>query len=306
MTYQGIGGCAIVLSFCSVVAGAYPTSYPFENENIEVADILVETPSFTFEDATDPGGYCYYGVWALTLLGGDLTEDNFPMCWHNTGSIMWVMVKIYGAPPLMPQDTWNCTRNELVFADQDFTGEVDGSKYCDQGECCSHLIGKPKYGDDQMAWHSWANDRSSSGLCQPLGTEVMYCLSVGGHYHLNCLGYLIGPNERLVDHPCFDSFIRYWRDCAVFRQAYAPNYSMGLQEPVSYMDRMSVDEMMTWDGSMLYPDRVCHPYSYYFPSEGSTGTESSSGTGSATSAEDSESPAFYMTMIACLFVAFLG
>jgi len=284
----------LLISSVSCVLAAYPTTYPFESEEYVPSSFPASTPDWSFEP-TDPGGYTYYGHIEQTMIGGDITDDNFPFVHHFNGFTMNLLVVIYGAPPVLPLSNWNCTTKGTIFLDSDFTGEIDGNTYCEIGSCCTDLIGVPKYGEDQMTWHTWSNERSASGLCGVVQTEALYCMFVGGHHHLNCQEFAVSPTERLVDiFPCYDNAIKYWLTCAVFKSVYVFQYIIGAQEPATYTEGMAVDEQMAMDGLFIYPDRVCNPYSYYHPAAASSTT----GTTGSTS---STSPAFLTSILSVLF-----
>jgi len=278
-----------------IALSAYPTSYPFENESFVPADVVPGTPDFSFDDATDPGGYTYRGSWKMEVFGGAITDDDMPYVSHHNGFTMWLMVKVYGAPPVLPDSNWNCTLKGTVYAEADFTGVVDGNTICNVGACCTGLIGKPKYGDDQMTWHAWANDRSASGMCGPLETEDLYCVVVGGHFHANCISYNTAADQRLWVVPCYDNIVRYWLTCAVYKQSYAFTYSDGMQDTPTYTDGLSLDQLMGFDGCFTYHDKICNPYSYFFP--GSTGTDS----GSQAADTDASSPASTVHFLTLIF-----
>jgi len=260
-------------------------------------------PDFSFDNDADPGGYIYWGLHELTIFGGTITEDDMPYCAHSNKSTMWLLVKVYGTPPILPLQSWNCTAKDLVLAAKDFTGLINNVKICNVGECCSGLYDKPKYGDDQLAWHSWANDRAASGLCDAPQTEEMYCISVGGHFHTNCYEYYPTPDTRLWNWPCYDNAILYWMTCAVFRQAYAFQYAIGSQDSPIHQNSLSNEEGLTFDGMFSLHDRVCNPYSYYFPDTAGGGGGGDGGKDSKDS-KDSSPAAFSSFVVATVFFLF--
>jgi len=258
-------------ALCAAAAGValgadvFPITWPFENESFTPDDPNAGTPDFSFAPETDPGGYVYRGNWKLEVLGGTVTD--MPHCAHMTQFSMWALVQVYGAPPQLPANSWNCTAKDLAFTEADFTGEVNSVKYCNVGECCKDLLGLGKYGDDQMSWHSWASDRAASGLCDAIAFEKQYCIEVGGHFQTNCYEYFTTPTERIYTMLCIDHFVRYWLNCPVFKQAYSYTYADGAQDSSTYQKDCTISQAMTADTNFLNHDRICEPYSYYYPDD---------------------------------------
>jgi len=285
------GKAYVFFSTCGVVFGAYPSTYPFENESFVPVEVPASTPDFSFNADTDPGGYIYRGNIAMEIFGGTLTDDDIPYCNHSNQYSMWLMVMVYGTPPVLPFQTWNCTTSGLTFVDSDFTGIVNNEKICNVGSCCTAMMGLPKFGSDQMTWHSWADDRAAANLCDVPQTEALYCVLVGGHYQANCYEYYPGPSDRIYMQVCFDNIIHYWLTCTVFKSAYAFSYVAGSQDTPIYQAKLSPEESMSFDAVFTLADRLCHPYSYFFPETLQGQSASSAATSSTSSDTSSESSA---------------
>jgi len=289
--------CFLLLGL-AVVSAAYPTTYPFENEAYVPPEMISGTPNFTY-DNTDTGGYVYYGMYKMKAFDGLLTDDDFPYFPHANGYAYYCLVIVYGAPPALPISVWNCS--SLTFADSDFTGSINGQSVCNVGECCKHIIGKPKFGDDQMDWHTWLEDRAAAAMCDDI-VETEYCILTGGHYQTNCLQYYLAPTDRLVMLPCFDHHMLYWLSCSVFKQSYTV---MLLHEPASYTDGLSNEDSIVSDVATSLGDHVCNPYSYYYPSSTSSNSSPSSESASVSASDDSSSSGTTALASASMVVLFL-
>jgi len=270
----------------------YPKSYPFENENWDVPAIVpVEAPNLTLDPETDTGGYIYWFVVALGKFDGYVQDKDMPYCDQFNGFCMYNLVNTYFVPPVLPLVVWNCTSRLNYFANTDFTGQAAGQKICDVGSCCSEYIGNPKYSVDQMDWHSWLDDRAGAALCGDIKVEDNYCIFVGGDFQMNCIEYHLSALDRLVVTACFDTFVRYYMDCSVFLSVYTP---ASIKEPPAYMAGMSNAETLVHDSVSFLQDKICHPYSYYYPSEAKGGDK----TGDDDDDDDSASAAFTVAAVA--------
>jgi len=287
-----------VLACCLVLCSAsWPTTYPFENEQVVPVEVPAGTPSWTYEPGSDTGGYMYYGAYTMSVYeNGILTDDDMPYCTHMNRGTEYVLVVAYGAPPQLPLSVWNCS--SMVFTDADFTGLLSGAPVCNVGSCCVELIGKPKFSDDQMDYHTAMNDRLASAMCGDL-PEQTYCIFVGGHFENNCIDYVLSAVERLVTFPCFDDWIVYHLSCPVYKQAYT--MFLADTEPDSYFNTLSIEEVQVIDVICFLGDHVCHPHSYYNPSAAVTSASSASTTDSAASNESDESSAAVITLFLCVF-----
>lgn len=268
-------------------SAAYPTTYPFENEAYVPENLPASTPSLTYDD-TDVGGYFF-----TYHYNGDLHQGTAEMPYAFTANGCWAygFVKNFGAPPVLSVSTWNCSLKGIFFGDDDFTGLVNGDKVCDVGSCCSEYVGKVKYSDDQMDWHTWLNDKSAAGLCGDV-PEAEYCIYVAGNFNVNCFEYILSVTERLVTFPCHDNANLFWLSCQVFKSM---GWNIYYVEPPIYEDLMTVEQSFTSQAMVLQPDRVCHPYSYYNPAS-SASSASSGKTSSISSSISSSSAAMVFTL----------
>merc|ERR1712010_442493 len=97
------------IAACVCVANAadvYPSTYPYENEPIQMPDIPMPNRDWTFEDS-DPGGYAAIGLWC-DMNDHDFSERGYSMC-NDCGVCMAHLVYSYGIAPILPIESWNCT-----------------------------------------------------------------------------------------------------------------------------------------------------------------------------------------------------
>jgi len=261
--------------FCTLVAAEqYPSAYPFENEAYVPTELIPGTPNLTYDPATDTGGYTWY-YWVGSHV--TLTEEEFPLAAIMKDFFAYGMVNHFKAPASLPVEFWNCTAKEFMFSASDFTGKVYTSTVCGVGQCCSHLYGKPKFGEDQPDWHEWLTGRISTSLCGDL-MEESYCVLVAGDYETNCLEYLVTPTERLVTYICHDSWVLFYLSCEVMKTSYQLTY---VSEPPAYTNQMSVADTMLLDTVTSLGDKICQPYSYFHPEKTATSNESPTETSSS-------------------------
>jgi len=288
----------LCLGVATCAVASYPASYPFENESYVPADVPAGTPNYAYDD-TDTGGYVYTGAFTLSLFDGTLTDDDFPYWPHQNGFAWYNLVSQYAAPPILPASVFNCSLNDLFFKPADYTGMVNGKKVCNTGECCEYLMGQPKFGDDQLSWHDWFDQRVAAGMCD-LISEDIYCVMVGGHFHLNCMQYYLAPTERLVKVlACYDSWTLYYLTCPVYKQAYT---YMIVLEPDQFMDSLSAEENIITDCGAFAQDRLCHPYSYYYPQTTSDSESETDSSKTSSTASSDSSAAASLAVVATLFL----
>lgn len=299
----------LVYVACSLAA--YPATYPFENEAFVPVGPPAATPSLSYDDE-DEGGYIYYYYARASF---DLTDEDFQSptmfgeetdaAWSptQTGAVRYLLVVQFSAPADLSADVWNCTGKNIVLAASDFTGKVNGQTVCAVGECCKGVYGMPKFGEDQLTWSSWLNDRAAAAMCGDI-EEEMYCVAVGGDFQTNCFDYYLSPDSRLSTFICPDSYLMYYLTCPVFKQAYSTVY-VQFESPV-YLNRCTPEEQISSDAHYFTGDRVCHPYSYYHPStESTSGADSSSGSDSTSTGSSSDSGSSAVSVFfSLLFLAF--
>jgi hypothetical protein len=274
------------------VHASYPSTYPFQNEEMVPPALNEATPSYSF-DESDTGGYIY-----TYHTNRDLNNDVYPFAFTGRDGWMYGFVHVFGAPPLLPDSLWNCSAKDDVgpFADADFTGKSGKQTVCKSENCCKSLIdsGLPKYGNDQMDWAAWLTDKVDTGLCGDIEIEEQYCIFTAGHMNTNCFEYIPEPasGARPLTFPCHDVAVGYWLSCPAYKQGGFEYYDL---EPKNYDDNLTVEQYVVLNSVWLQPDRICHPKSYYIPSSPGPGSESDD--------DDDDSSASKINLLLLAFLA---
>jgi hypothetical protein len=247
--------------------GTYPTAYPFE-VNDYGADLLVlpdtGKPEFTYDDK-DTGGYFLYGGIKSTFDTQDgpvftsigTGETYFYFCQHLGSKFFNVNFWEYDIA------TWNCTAAGNFYEQADFTGKQNGETVCE--ECCTDYMGHAIFGDDTLVRQQLFADFVSANGCDTMD-ETTYCIT-GDSWHWVCLDGYVTREDRLFVKPCYDGFVMHMMTCAVVKAAGAHSYLEAISvEPQSYIDMLSPTEtMIIYSIEYTTMDRVCHPYTYYYP-----------------------------------------
>jgi hypothetical protein len=267
---------ALTLLFCSAHA-AYPASYPFENESLVPVAPRASTPSYTF-DESDPGGYVYYHVYTLT-------EVTVPFALFGTTGMGRHYQAFYGmTTDLLPPSWFNCTDFGLMLGPGSYLSEIAGITMCDPDNCCPKVHGLYTFWDSAFDPEEYESETEvyELGQCSEPYFEDLFCglfdRGLSGGW---CIDYAPSEDEREVMFPCYDSVVRYYFNCVLYKTAgFVYDKSV---EPQNYYDSSTGDEQISQAGVYRRPDKVCHPYSYYYPESSSSASGSSSG-GSSSSA----------------------
>lgn len=304
---------AVVFAVAAItpVLCAYPSTYPFENEVYAPAMLPEATPTYVY-DETDTGGYIYTGIqnYFLTEEAFYAEDGETYEGWGWTAKSMYqgfLLVNSYGVPPILPLTVFNCTApNKPPFTDEMFLGMAGNMEVCKIGSCCSHLIDTPSWGPSET-WHSWLDNLVSGGLCKDAPHEEIYCIYAAGHAQINCLQMNINVLERLYVYPCHDFPSLYWLSCPLSKTAGQPE-ATGKLEPQSYYADMTPQQTIEIGAMHVFPDRVCRPYSYFYPLEVDSVTSSSKSDVSASESATESSGAyayFIDSMLLLLIVCYL-
>jgi len=288
----------LVLPALVSAAISYPATYPFENEKYVPAPLPAETPDWSFDIENDPGGYIYYGPETFTFFPeGIPTDDMFPYTPHNNRFSTFLIAAYFNLSPVQNPEFWNCTLTGNFFEAGNFYGEVNGENICVVGSCCTSYIGLPKWSNDQGDNHDWLNSRVKSALC-PSPVEDLYCMLVNGQSQIACVEMFPSALERIVTPVCYNVYITYYLSCPLFKTVYTPSYEWDTN---TYRNKCSVEEFITYDAHAELQDRVCHPASYYDPSQlKEAGGQPVAG---STQQNDSESSTGWLSVIfACLLL----
>jgi hypothetical protein len=284
-------------------AAAYPAEYPFDNESVVPPAPLEATPSWTF-DTSDNGGYIYTYGYAFATTS-DETEDGF--CYGKNGFWSHYFVVHSGGTPLTSDAEFNCTAKNFVIGDFSHYGIINDNKICEEGECCKDWYGTLSYWPSDSPYMPYYEEVSKSeadgGCDEPFGEQV-YCVFMNNGQQWGCNEQYVTSTERSVTNPCADSFYNHYMGCALYKISgflWRPKI-----EPEEYVAALSPAETNALNAFYFVPDRVCHPYSYYYPetAKSSSASDSSMDSESASeSASESESSGTHVA-IASLAVLF--
>lgn len=312
----------ILLTLLTVVRAYYPTAWPYENEAYVPPELPDATPSRTY-DESDKGGYFFTlmntdqdqvqeeGYRANTNTESGMYPPGTAWAPAGSGAFEFVLVVQYGIVPTLPFQNWNCTdRDSGVYSASDYTGVVSGRNtqtVCVVNECCKDWYGLDKWSDDAMSYHEWLNKQASFGLCDDV-IEPIYCQLVDNHYRTNCYELRPTTTERRVDYGCPDTHMNYWMSCSVYKTV--KMFHGYVMEPVHYTDAQTQEQSILQEVAFQANDKVCHPYSYYFPDtakgdSATSGTTSTASEGTATASEENTSSAESESS-AAPFVAFFA
>jgi len=258
-----------------VAYGAYPTSYPFENESYTPPGVVPGTPSYTWDDE-DTGGYIYQFIYNLQLTDEyfqqrfDENEDLF--CWTKSGSGEYLLVVQFKHAPFNAMGQhWNCTFKNNLFIPEDFTGVIAGKTICEAGSCCQDRIGHFRFGSVE-GFTERTDKLAVTGLCGDM-FEDLYCGLVDGHSTINCQEYVCSSGtcmvtDRLYTALCHDSAVLWALSCPTFKAA-GMTFGFNMEPPL-YMEKLTAVDQIVLHVMEYFPDKVCKPYSYFFPDTAAT------------------------------------
>lgn len=287
-------------------AASYPTQYPFESESLVPPAPLEATPSLTF-DENDAGGYVYTYGYMYDMTESD-TEEGF--CYMRNGLWSHQNVVRNSAPPVMPFQDHNCSANGNKLGEASYFGTVAEVQICAQGECCENYWGTWTYWNSDSPYMGYYDDIGKvyeDGLCEEMFGEPMYCTIMNGAQQWGCIEQYITPTERQVIVNCYDYIYNHYAGCKLYQ---IEGYMWRPQtEPEGYRADSSAEQINAVNALYFAPDRVCHPYSYYFPEYAASSASQSEGQSSSESSmsdtSESSSAAALVTIAAAFVAAFV-
>lgn len=270
----------------------YPTMYPFEKETYKPPTLPETKPidSANFEDKTNPGGYLI-----RNMLCDPYSDDRLA---YSDASFKDTVPESYHAAK--PPGFWECRAAGLnqwkrkgnagtsaskncsaliptggaKYSESSFYPDtLDGKKFCDASTCCKHMNGMLINNPTRIPnTFKHTEDLMQVGLCTELASEYHLCsYSTWTSY---CIEYYIGgktKNQRVNVLPCFDTSVRWLMKCPVFKKSSSSlrGASSILRDwdTDSYFALLSPEQVMVLYPTSKIHDRVCNPYSYYFPEE---------------------------------------
>lgn len=281
--------CFVMLG--TAVGAPYPSTYPYENENFVMPDLLERTPDETFS-ATDPGGYL------LRQQRCDLNDPDWIEVWDKNyydfcAYNMFYMYTIYGIESgIMGTAGWNCSGNPLI-AQSSLTGIINAKTVCT--ECCSAIVGQLEYANDYSSFHDIWNSVDSAGLCDTM-TEAAYCQTVTVLPFL-CIQHYIDAGTRTFIIGCYDATWQHLLTCSIYTNSGVTELIVG-EEPDHYLNAMSPTQQFVVFGMAYHGERVCLPYSYFFPeySKDSSSSTPAGDDGSAPADGDDDSSSLSLAL----------
>jgi hypothetical protein len=291
--------CAVAL-LAGFSAASYPAAYPFENESNVPPAPLEATPSWTFDDA-DPGGYMYSFAFMF-----DITDEMFPFSYGTTGFFSHTNVVRSDLPPIEDISRWNCSAMGNELGPYSYFGVVSDVTICEEGECCKGSWGASALFDVSSPYAPYYDDISKvedDGGCPEMFDEHVYCTFMAAYHPWGCTNQFVSTSEREFVYPCYDSIYNHYSSCTLYKNVgtmWRPSI-----EPEAYIAQSSAEQINAVNGLFWVPDRVCHPYSYFYPDTAKTSSSGSEGSVSETaeSSADSESSAVGFAFAAIIAVA---
>jgi len=256
----------VALASCVSAIDTYPSSYPFENESYQPSAPMAATPSLTYkDDGSDPGGYGYHYIYTRLIV-----EEDIPYCVWNSGAMKWYAVFHREWPDEMADYYFNCTKsgNGAVMGVDTFPGKILEYTWCDPEDCCKEyygLIAKRGTGPNPER-HDKIQERFTGGVCDYGETyhEAVYCAQVSDDFTSWCSEQTISVTERAVVTPCYDHYMIWiFQACKLYKTT--GNF-VELFEPPVYTSLSTVQEnQAAYLMKYQMNDKICRPYSYYFP-----------------------------------------
>jgi len=267
----------------------YPATYPFENEAFVPEDLPASTPDFSYDPASDPGGYYYLGETCdhNTCDAVDTANNRYYTPFEKCRTIEYRFVNTWNIPPLLETQTWNCSSKGTTYSAALYFGVIDGNTICSAGECCSNTYGHVCYSDQEAtALHELYSGISSVGMCDAM-TEAVYCWATV-HEPVDCFENNFQPGLYAFPVPCKDNTILWLLTCNVYKSTGLVE-SFELRDSPTYLNTLTISQQYTFQH--MWPEhrmRNCLPHSYYFP-DTATAADSADSSSTAADATDAAS-----------------
>lgn len=269
--------------------GSYPTQYPFESDSygdLEASELLVlhdtGIPDFTFGDE-DTGGYYLHGgilksmddqsgvVDGVAGVFSSIGGMDYPYFCESLGMGLWTLRLME-----LPVSSWNCTARGNQYSKANFPGTQNGDTICT--DCCTEFYDQWMFGDGTDERQQLFADFVAANGCATM-TEPVYC-STGDSWHWVCIEGYVTREERLFQKNCYDGFVYHMTECSLLKVAGVHDYLESIfAEPKNYIDTLAnFETFVIYSIEYTTFDRVCLPYSYYYPDAASDEDDSSAST----------------------------
>jgi len=265
----------------------YPSTFPFQNEDyVPDTSLLPDvTPDFSYT-SSDPGGYFRRGYYSSNpFLGQTGFNQNGIPIWSPIGADRyipgvtydffnyWGVHSGYGPITDFPWNIFNCTdehfqsaTDDFVFSSRNFPGVMNGEKINCNGDCCSSFKYYNEYSfcTNSMEQLAFFSGVVVSGACD-LPEEVLYC-QITSTWQWYCNERYLSPVLRAGPIlPCFDFGIRWMLTCRLLKISGLGSL-IAAYEPPGYIESTPVlGQFLILMLEFTSPDKVCPPYSYFFP-----------------------------------------
>lgn len=250
----------LLISFAfACEAAVYPSTYPFENEPLSPPILPESTPDYSYDMDNDPGGYI------TKIYKCDLNDPEFMTEAHGNYwdyceyQQMYAFYATNGAATAFGVAAFNCSEKREVTA-ADLGGVINSKTVCTN--CCPDVVGQKVWGEDFGSYLSLIETATVNGVCDTV-THETYCVTCIAHAML-CIQHFIDAGERTYVIACFDSVWHWLMTCSVFKTTGVVELVKG-EDTLPYLNSLSAVEQFVVFGFQYYGDRVCLPYSYYFP-----------------------------------------
>eukprot|EP00239_Pterosperma_sp_CCMP1384_P006583 CAMPEP_0197843652 /NCGR_PEP_ID=MMETSP1438-20131217/558_1 /TAXON_ID=1461541 /ORGANISM="Pterosperma sp., Strain CCMP1384" /LENGTH=346 /DNA_ID=CAMNT_0043453941 /DNA_START=60 /DNA_END=1100 /DNA_ORIENTATION=+ len=254
-----------------VLAGSYPATFPFENDNyVSVATI----PGSDGHDTIDPESNDIGGYAAISYHHCNIFEyEPFGVYAGGPSPCARVYQRLffsYWSTPYGDLIPINCTQAKVII-EGPFDGNFPGSdQVCEPASCCSYANGHVHLTKEWESQQEKWGQRYQKYGCTWM-TEASYCQIL--HFNVNwCHEYYEYAREqgnkqvRPFMQPCINLFDYFLSQCSNFKALGAKPLLQALKiEPDPYLNSISSAEANTALAVFYANDHVCTPIAEVHP-----------------------------------------
>jgi hypothetical protein len=167
--------------------------------------------------------------------------------------------------------------------------KINEKNVCSEGkQCCEFFKGTQSGVGWAIKKVQAIQDYATTGGCPDITNEKyaeMYvCSEIWTMY--NCNTYFSkgkNNNARSFVRPCYDLGVNYLSACKLFITGtlVAATFDMKRYDPETYLKDKTAAQLLSLHSLYVQPDRVCNPYSYFFPETAIKSESPTSGGGSS-------------------------
>lgn len=249
----------VLASLAVSSSAAYPATFPFDTTTWGELPENQGYPDFSF--SAEDGGYIRYA------LSRDYDDYEYPGFAASFDTLLYFPYFHYGFDMNMESiealavSKKNCT---LTTAEIDLSvlEVIDGKNMCT--ECCTKLFKAEDYlifTDFAAGSLAYFESVPQLGVCDT-PNEFVVCLYTIGNVGNACFQNYLSSAERTVTKPCYDFMAMFQFSCKTYQVAGYPDRKYDIE---AYYLSMSPAEQGLMMSVFHAQDKVCYPYSYYFP-----------------------------------------